>query len=267
MEIKLQKLQEWFASKNGVLVAFSGGVDSALLLKVAKDVLGSKVLAVTANSPLNTPEEKEGAVQLAKTLGVEHLVVDLNDLENPLVRSNPEDRCYHCKKARFEKIIELAQLKELQAIVEGSNLDDLNDYRPGLKAVKELGICSPLEEVGLNKREIRSIARELGLPVWDKPSEPCLATRIPFNTELTVDKLNRVYMAEKYIKETFDLRVVRVRDHDGLARIEVEEGKIGQLASEHDKISLAFFELGYKFTTLDLKGYHTGSMNKIGRKE
>ncbi|MDK2822777.1 MAG: pyridinium-3,5-biscarboxylic acid mononucleotide sulfurtransferase [Clostridia bacterium] len=261
MKHKLNELKNWFKDKNGVLVAFSGGVDSTLLLKVALDVLGDKALAVTANSPLNTPQEKENAVQLAKKLGANHLVVDLNDLENPLVRANPSDRCYHCKKARFEKMLQLAKENDLEVVVEGSNLDDLNDYRPGLKAVKELGVASPLEEIGLPKKEIRQLAKELDLPVWNKPSEPCLATRIPFNTELTLDKLQRVMHGEHFLKIKIKLNQVRVRDHNGLARIEVEQNEIEKAFLKRDIINEKFINLGYKYVTLDLMGYRTGSMN------
>jgi len=264
VEDKLNKLKKWFANKEGVLVAFSGGVDSALLLKVAQDVLGNKVLAVTANSPLNTPEEKEGAVSVAREIGAEHLVVELNDLENPQVSSNPPDRCYYCKKARFEAMLKLAEEKGLEVVVDGSNIDDLNDYRPGLKAVKELGIASPLEEVGFNKEEIRGVAKELGLSVWDKPSEPCLATRIPFDTEITKEKLVRVIKAERYLKYTLGLSQVRVRDHNGLARIEVEKKDLEKILTRRDEVTKLLLEEGFYYVTLDLEGYRTGSMNKVG---
>ncbi|KJS86984.1 MAG: hypothetical protein JM58_05555 [Peptococcaceae bacterium BICA1-8] len=266
MEDKLSKLKKWFANKEGVLVAFSGGVDSALLLKIAQEVLGNKALAVTANSPLNTPEEKEGAIRVAREIGAEHLVVELNDLENPQVSSNPPDRCYYCKKARFESMLRLAEEKGLEVVVDGSNIDDLNDYRPGLKAVKELGIASPLEEVGFNKAEIRRAAQQLGLSVWDKPSEPCLATRIPFNTEITKDKLIRVIQAERYLKNNLGLSQVRVRDHNGLARIEVEKKDLEKLLARRDEVTKLLLEEGFYYITLDLEGYRTGSMNQAGGK-
>ncbi|MFZ7102940.1 MAG: ATP-dependent sacrificial sulfur transferase LarE [Peptococcaceae bacterium] len=265
MDKKLDQLKEWFKNKDSVLVAFSGGVDSALLLKAAQDVLGSRVLAVTADSPLNTPEEKESAVNLAKHLEAEHVIFELNDLDNPLVRKNPEDRCYHCKKARFQAMLNLAKERNIAVVVEGSNVDDLKDYRPGLKAVQELGIASPLEEVGLNKNEIRKLARELGLEVWNKPSEPCLATRIPFHTELTAAKLARVMAAEKYLKQELSLNVVRVRDHNGLARIEVDENSFTKIIELKNSIhEMLVAQLGFKYTALDLFGYRTGSMNQFG---
>jgi len=261
---KLMRLMEWFKDKDGVLVAFSGGVDSALLLKAAQEVLGDKVLAVTANSPLNTPEEKEAAVKVAKEIGAKHLVVELNDLENPQVSSNPSERCYYCKKARFEALLNLAREKGLEVVVEGSNLDDLNDYRPGLKAVKELGIASPLEELGFTKQEVRQGAKKLELSVWNKPSEPCLATRIPFNTEITPEKLTRVMNAERFLKNTLGLKQVRVRDHNGLARIEVEKNDLEKAFSQREEITRVLMEKGFLYVTLDLAGYRTGSMNQVG---
>lgn len=264
MEDKLVKLKKWFENKNGALIAFSGGVDSALLLKAAYDVLGENAWAVTVNSPLNTPEEKEAAVKVAKEIGTRHLVLELNDLENPKVRTNPIDRCYYCKKARFEALLKLAQEKELEVVIEGSNFDDLRDYRPGLKAVKELGIASPLEEIGFTKGEVRMTAKKLGLSVWDKPSEPCLATRFPFNTEITLAKLTKVMEAERFIKNHLGLFQVRVRDHNGLARIEVEKEDLEKVFSQRNSITGYLLQLGFKYITLDLTGYRTGSMNKSG---
>ncbi|NLT94012.1 MAG: ATP-dependent sacrificial sulfur transferase LarE [Clostridia bacterium] len=264
MEEKLAKLKEWFENKNGVLVAFSGGVDSSLLLKVAYDVLGDRVWAVTANSPLNTPQEKDWARQVAQEIGARHDILELNDLENPLVRSNPVDRCYHCKKERFLFMRQLAQENGLEVVVEGSNLDDLKDYRPGLKAVSELGIASPLAEIGFSKEEIRQAAKELGLSSWNKPSEPCLATRIPFNTEITLEKIKRIIDGEMFIKNSLGLTQVRVRDHNNLVRIEVEAKDLEKVFDRREKIAQYFLELGFYYVTLDLTGYRTGSMNRSG---
>lgn len=261
---KLTKLKEWFENKESVLIAFSGGVDSALLLKVAQEVLQNKVLAVTANSPLNAPQEKEAAIRVAKEIGANHLIVELDDLKNPQVRANTPERCYYCKKARFEVMLQLAKEKGLEVVVEGSNLDDLKDYRPGLKAVKELGVASPLEEVGFTKKEIRKISQQLGISVWDKPSEPCLATRIPFNSQITKEKLIRIMNGERFIKNEFGLKQIRVRDHNGLARIEVEKEMLTKVLTNCDKVRQALLDEGFEYVTLDLAGYRTGSMNRIG---
>lgn len=267
IKAKINKLIEWFKTKNGVLVAFSGGVDSALLLKAAQVALGDKVWAVTANSPLNTPEEKETAIKVAREIGAKHLVVEINDLENSLVSSNPPDRCYYCKKARFVAMLKLAAEKGLEVVVEGSNLDDLKDFRPGLKAVKELGVASPLEELGFTKQDVRQGAKILGLSVWDKPSEPCLATRVPFNTEITLAKLSRVMEAENFLKNSFGLIQVRVRDHNGLARIEVEKGQLEIVYKNREEIVKVLSEKGFSYVTMDLAGYRTGSMNQAGGRE
>ncbi|MGI6226783.1 MAG: ATP-dependent sacrificial sulfur transferase LarE [Peptococcales bacterium] len=264
MNEKLVKLKEWFKNRNGVLVAFSGGVDSALLLKVAHDVLGDRVLAVTANSPLNTPEEKEIAIKVAQGIGAKHLVIEFNDLDNPLVSSNPVERCYYCKKSRFEAMLEIALQRDLETVVEGSNLDDLKDYRPGLKAVKELEIASPLEEVGFTKAEVRQGARELGLSVWNKPSEPCLATRIPFNIEITQEKLKRVMVAERLLKNNLQITQLRVRDHNGLARVEVETKDLDKAFLKREDIVKILKAEGFTYVTMDLSGYRTGSMNQTG---
>ena len=264
---KLEELRKWFIDKEKVIIAFSGGVDSSLLLKVGYQVLGDNIIAVTAASPLNTPEETLTAKKVALEIGIkEHLIIELNDLDNPLVESNPPDRCYHCKKARFERMLSFAQEKGVKHVVDGSNADDLADYRPGLIAVQELGIYSPLQEIGMTKEEIRVLARDLELSVWDKPSEPCLATRFPAYTPLSKENLWRVYRGEKFLKSHLKVRQVRLRDHSRLGRIEVEEADLFKVIENKEKITAELMSLGYTYITVDLLGYRTGSMN-IGRGE
>lgn len=258
---KLTKLRNWFLEKGQGVVAFSGGVDSSLVLKVGYDILGDKLLAVTATSILNKPEELATARRVAEEIGVKrHIILEFKDLENPQVKANAQDRCYHCKKARFQAILAYAKEQGIPYVFEGSNIDDLADYRPGLKAIKEQGVYSPLQEVGLTKGEIRELSRDLGLSVWDKPSEPCLATRFPTDTVLEENKIIRVYQGEAFLKE-LGLKQVRLRDHGNLARLEVEDTDLLTVLEKREVINKELIGLGYRYVTLDLVGYRTGSMN------
>ncbi|WP_143334221.1 ATP-dependent sacrificial sulfur transferase LarE [Desulfonispora thiosulfatigenes] len=264
MFTKLEKLKNWFEDKERVALAFSGGVDSALLLKVGEMTLGSGLSAITIHSPLNKEEELKVAQRLAENLKVEQIVVNLNDLEIAEVASNHSERCYYCKKNRFEKLISLIKEKNIKWIIEGSNLDDLKDYRPGLRAVKELGIRSPLQEIGFTKKEIRNLARYLDVPVWNKPSEPCLATRFPVGTNLNLDNLKRIEQCEEYVKRLLDIKILRIRDYNNLARIEVLEEDIKLLLQNKVEITRELKKKGFKYITLDLNGYKQGSMNNTG---
>ena len=260
---KYAALVERLAGMDGVLVAFSGGVDSTFLLSAALDALGDRVLAVTARSPSVPRRELREAVDLADRLGARHRIVETDEFADPTFRSNPPDRCYHCKRELFGTLIELARAEGLQHVIEGSNLDDADDYRPGSRAIVELGVLSPMTEVGLDKAEIRALSRDKGLPTWSKPAMACLASRVPYGEELSEERMQRIERAEEAL---FDLgyRQLRVRDHGTVARIELEPAAIEDLArpDNRDAIVTALKEAGYLYVALDLVGYRTGSMNE-----
>ncbi len=218
---KLARLEEILRQLGSVALGFSGGIDSSLVAWVGGRVLGERLLAVTIRSPVESPEETELAIQFAKEAGLRHLVVDVDDLADPKFSSNPPDRCYHCKLRRFGALRQLADQEGLNAIVDGSNTDDAGVYRPGRKAIQELGVVSPLSLAGLNKADIRQLAKALGLPNWDKPAAPCLATRFPYNTQLTRAEIDQVGKAESYLHR-LGFRTARVRYENNIARIEVE---------------------------------------------
>lgn len=261
---KLALLHDRLHELESVLVAYSGGVDSSLLLAAAKRALGHKVLAVTASSELISPEEIAGAKELAAQLGVRHMVVSVQDLDNTGFTANNPDRCYHCKKYRFQLLLKLAQAEGLKWVVEGSNMDDLSDYRPGHRAVEELGIKSPLREAGLTKAEIRSAACQWDLPVWNKPAKPCLATRIPYGTPITRGALERIGKAETCLVNLLGHPQVRVREHGTLARLEIPRELFALVmdSSMAQSIYEQMQKLGYSYTALDLLGYRQGSMNE-----
>jgi pyridinium-3,5-biscarboxylic acid mononucleotide sulfurtransferase len=265
LETKVQNLKEIFKSMGRVLVAFSGGVDSTLLLRVAKDTLGERnVLAVTALSPLYPDREVTGAKRLAQEMGVRHLLINSNELEIEGFSQNPPSRCYYCKKELFGELRSMAQKEEILHIVEGSTLDDEKDHRPGRRAVQEWGIRSPLKEAMFTKEEVRGLSRALGLTTWDKPSFACLASRFPYGEEITVEKLKMIDEAEGFL---FGLgfKQVRVRHHVNLARIEIYSEEIDRLIdrSLRVKIVTRLKKIGYKYVTVDLQGFRSGSMNEV----
>jgi len=259
---KYEKLKDGLADLRRALVAFSGGVDSTLLLYAAQEVLGDGVWAVTVKSDLHPPREIEAAREMAQSLGVRFSIVEIDQLNDAeFVRNTPE-RCYLCKKRLFLYLKNLAAEEKITAILEGSNADDVRDFRPGSRATKELGILVPLRDAGLGKGEIRQLSRHLDLRTWDKPSMACLASRIPYHNRLTKQKLDRVRLAEEKLR-LWGFRQVRVRDHGNCARIEVESSQIPRLCSAEacERIVQEFKDLGYVFVAMDLEGYRTGSMN------
>ncbi|NLY52018.1 MAG: ATP-dependent sacrificial sulfur transferase LarE [Firmicutes bacterium] len=261
---KLQLLEDILREMESVLVAFSGGVDSTFLLYTAARLLEEKklrrLLAVTIKAPMCPDWELKEAEEYARSLGVEHILLEFDIMEMPEFVANPPRRCYYCKRALFEELLDLAAERGLRYVIDGSNKDDEGDYRPGREALKELGIRSPLWEAGLTKAEIREASRSLVLPTWDKPSYACLASRIPYGVEITADKLKLIDRAEEYLRE-LGFRQVRVRYHHELARIEVETGELKRLVDHGPQIVEHLKKLGFLYVTADLAGYRTGSLN------
>lgn len=250
-----------------VIVAYSGGVDSSVVAALAYKALGGKALAVTVDSPLLPYGELANAKHVARHIGIKHLIVKFDELKLPGFSRNPSNRCYICKKARFQLLREIAEQKGFKTITDGTNLDDSKEYRPGITALKEENIYSPLLENRVDKATSRKIASILGLPVANKPSNTCLATRLPYGQEITLEKLNRINLAEAYIKRKLKIEVVRVRDHDGLARIELEKGFLKENLKNYDykawlSITKKFKKLGFKYVTLDVESYRSGVFDK-----
>jgi uncharacterized protein len=243
-----------------VLVAYSGGVDSTFLMKIAHDTLGDKAVAVIASSETYPSAEVEDAKDLARDLGFRLISIHTDELESEAFARNAPDRCYHCKLELFGKLKEIAAKEGLAWIAHGANVDDLGDYRPGQRAAQELGVRAPLQEAGFTKAEIRELSKKLGLPTWDKPSLACLASRFPYGTRITPDELSKVDKAEQILRN-LGFRQVRVRHHDTIARIEIESAEMPRLLDLREEIVSRFKELGYLYVTLDIEGYRTGSMN------
>ena len=264
-------LIKWFKSRNcKVLVALSGGVDSALVTLAARQALGKdKVLAITANYQTLANEELETAKKVAKEIDVTHLLLEYNELDNPNFTKNDDLRCFHCRNELAINLLKVAKEKRITLIVDGTNLDDLDDDRPGMVALHSRGIKSPLLEIGLDKREVRHFAKINNLSVHDKPSNSCLASRVPHGTEINSVKLRRIERCEIIIKKLSDVRQVRVRDHDTIARIEVEKSEIIKLYNldKIDKIVFEIKELGFKHVTLDLEGYGKKDIGKLNENE
>jgi uncharacterized protein len=249
--------------KNGALIAFSGGVDSATLAAVCHAVLDDKAVAVTAKSPTYTAQEMEEAKEVAREIGIKLLIVETDELSNEEFSRNPENRCYYCKKELLNKLLEVAGKLGFGAVFEGTNFSDLKEHRPGFQAVKELeNVYSPWFESGFTKSEIRAVAKKLGLSVHNKLPQPCLASRVPYHEKITREKLIRIGKAEQTIKEIADVKQLRVRDHNGLARIEVgkDERKLLCDARIFDEINGKLKQLGFKYVTVDLEGYRSGSL-------
>jgi pyridinium-3,5-biscarboxylic acid mononucleotide sulfurtransferase len=261
---KLEQLKALFAEMEQALIAYSGGVDSTLVAKIAYDVLGDRALAVTAVSPSLLPEELEDAKIQAATIGIPHQIVQTNEMDNPNYTSNPVNRCYFCKSELHDTLKPLARELGYPYVVDGVNADDLHDYRPGIQAAKERGARSPLAEVGVTKMEVRQLSQQLGLPWWDKPAQPCLSSRFPYGEEITVAKLQRVGRAEIYLRK-LGLKNLRVRSEGDTARIELPPEQIQEfvLTTDLQQVVSAFQEFGFIYVTLDLEGYRSGKLNQI----
>jgi uncharacterized protein len=245
-----------------VAVAYSGGVDSTFLCRVSHDVLGDNALAITVVSPMLPASELEDAKRLADTIGIRHILLHEEAID-PTVAENPIDRCYRCKRIEFSVITKAAAELGIAHILDGSNLDDLSDYRPGLRALSEMGIPSPLRDAGLRKADIRALSQRLGLPTWDKPAFACLASRVPYGERITSEKLHRIDEAESYLRG-MGLRQVRVRSHQDLARIEVAREERAKLCSPSimDEMAAHLKSAGFLYVCMELQGYETGSMNR-----
>ena len=268
MDAKLDKLRATLLDTQGVLVAFSAGVDSTFLLGVAYGVLGNRAVALTATAPTIPPGELEAAKEFAQGLGCRHVIVDSHELTNPAFTQNPANRCFFCKDELYRICRVQADLLGIATIVDGTNLDDLKDHRPGLQAAKEWRVRHPLVEVEMTKNDIRRYSRELNLPTWDKPSSPCLSSRFPYGTEINLERLRKVAACERFMKE-LRFREFRVRYHGNLARIELSQEEFDRLIDKttRDAVVQKFKEVGFNYISLDLQGYRTGSMNEALRNQ
>nr|WP_300276924.1 ATP-dependent sacrificial sulfur transferase LarE [Peptacetobacter sp.] len=250
-------------SQNDVVLAFSGGVDSSLLLKLFSEAMkktGKKIYAVTIHTKIHPMKDLEISKKVAKEMGAEHIVIGIDELKEAGIEDNPIDRCYLCKKSIFEKLKKLALDLDVKIIVEGTNEDDLHVYRPGIKAIKELGIKSPLADSNFTKEEVRKLAKEYGISVSNRPSTPCMATRFPYGTKLDYEKIRKVEDAEKWFRDN-GFYNIRIRVHDNIARIEIDKNEMTLLLERKEEVIKNLKKIGYDYITLDLEGFRSGSMD------
>ncbi|MEM4188201.1 MAG: ATP-dependent sacrificial sulfur transferase LarE [Candidatus Hadarchaeum sp.] len=259
-ESKIQRLKSYIATSESAVIAFSGGVDSSLVCAVSQELLKDQAVAVTAISPTYPPGELESARSVANLIGIRLMVIKTNELKNPEFRRNPPERCYHCKRDLLGKLEKIRKKLGFKHIFDGTNSDDHRDYRPGLRALREFGVISPLAEAGLTKKEVRKLALRYGLPNAEKPASPCLASRIPFGQEITAEKLKRIARGEEFLR-SLGFRVVRVRDRGDWARVEVGKEELDRAKELEDKIISCLKEMGYQKAEIDRRGYSMGGAN------
>jgi len=257
------KLLDRLRALPSLVVAYSGGVDSAYLAYAASRVLGSRALAVTADSPSYPERHRAMALAIAREFTLQHEIIHTDELARPEYRANAPDRCYHCKHELYTHLTALARTRGFSAVADGSNADDRGDYRPGRRAAREFGVLSPLDEAGLSKDDIRALSHQAGLPTWDEPASACLSSRIPYFSEVTTDKLRQIEAAEAALR-ALGFRVLRVRHHDQLARIELGRDEMSRALDPEmsSTIDRQLRAIGYKFVTIDLRGYRLGSLNE-----
>lgn len=262
MQQKHQQLQAILSDMGSVAVALSGGVDSGLVAKVAHDCLGKAAIAVTAVSPSLATGERDAVASLVERIGIRHLFLDSHETEDPRYQANARDRCYFCKTNVYDVLAGYAEGAGFRFLVDGTNVDDVGDHRPGRRAAREQGVRSPLQEAAVTKSEVRAMARELGLPIWDKPAAACLASRIPYGSRVTDEKLSQVERAEAVLRK-LGIRQLRVRHHDTVARLEVEADAVATVMEHRGAIAERLKRLGFVYVALDLDGFRSGSLNEV----
>ncbi|MDM7916681.1 MAG: ATP-dependent sacrificial sulfur transferase LarE [Candidatus Eisenbacteria bacterium] len=261
LDDRYQRLRAWLEEAGSVVVAFSGGTDSALVLKVAHDVLGEKAIGVTASSPSLPKSELEEARSLAREIGARHEVIESHEMDDPRYRENTSARCYFCKGDLYGRLVPYAEQRGYAWIVDGTNLDDTGDHRPGRQAASEHGVRSPLLEAGLTKQDVRDLSRALGLRTWDKPAAACLSSRIPHGIAVQPELLARIEQAESFVR-SFGIRQLRVRHHGAVARIEIDPADFPILLEHRALVAEKLKSLGYRFVSLDIEGFRSGSLNR-----